>query len=106
MIGALRHRITLENPVRTDDGGGGGSVSWQPVATLWAAIRPLRGAEYQIADRAEVRVTHEIRFRFRTDVTGEMRLRKGNRLFHIHSVLNDQERNRWSLCLCEERDTP
>ena len=32
-----------------------------------------------------------------------MRFRKGTRLFHIESVINVDERNRWLKCLCEER---
>jgi len=31
-------------------------------------------------------------------------LRKDARVFHIVSVINVDERNRWLKCLCEERD--
>jgi len=33
-----------------------------------------------------------------------MCLRKDARVFHIVSVINVDERNRWLKCLCEERD--
>jgi head-tail adaptor len=33
-----------------------------------------------------------------------MRFRKGARLFHIVTVINVEERNRWLKCLCEERE--
>ena len=35
-IGALRHRLVLEAVVRMDDGGGGATEVWSPVAEVWA----------------------------------------------------------------------
>jgi head-tail adaptor len=44
-VGELRTRLTLEAPARTGDGGGGAAVAWEPVAVVWAAVRPLGGGE-------------------------------------------------------------
>jgi len=87
-IGALRRRITLEAASRAPDGGGGAAVSWAPVATVWAELKSLSGAEVVVADGLQGKVTHEIIIRKRTDVSPAMRLRLGARIFVIWAVLD------------------
>ena len=103
-IGALRHRLTLETPVRVDDGGGGVTLTWSAVATLWASIQPGSGNEVFAGDRLTGRITHEIRIRYRPGVTPDMRFRDNSRVFHILAAVELDERRRWLRCLCEERD--
>jgi SPP1 family predicted phage head-tail adaptor len=100
----LRHRLTLEQLQREEDEGGGFTESWVAVATLWAELRPTGGSESVEADRLAARVTHEVSLRYRPGVKPAMRFRKGARLFHIVTVINVEERNRWLKCLCEERE--
>ena len=102
MIGELRHRLTLQQPVRTADGGGGADVAWTDVADLWASVEPLSGRETLAAERAQAIVSHRIRLRYRTGVASEMRFKLGTRLFNIRSVIDEGERRRWLVCLCEE----
>lgn len=102
-IGALRSRLTLEQPDRTTDGGGGASVTWTTVATLWAAVRPIGGEERLAADQLAGRITHEITLRTRTGVVPAMRLRDATRIFEIVAVLDSGPRNRLK-CLCQERN--
>ena len=49
-------------------------------------------------------VSHEIALRYLPGVVPAMRFRDDARVFHIVSVINVDERNRWLKCLCEERD--
>lgn len=100
----LRHRLTLEQLQREDDDGGGFIESWVAVTELWADVRPVGGSESVEADRIAGRVTHEVSLRYRPGVQAAMRFRKGARLFHIVTVINSDERNRWLTCLCEERE--
>ena len=100
----LRHRLVLEELSRTSDDGGGFNESWVEVATLSADLRPLAGSETVEADRLAGRVSHEVALRYRPGVVPAMRFRKGARVFHIVSVINVDERDRWLKCLCEERD--
>ena len=100
----LRHRVTLEELAREDDEGGGYDETWVDVATLFADVRPISGNERVEADRIEGQITHEITLRFRQGVVPAMRFRKGSRLFHVLSVINVEERNRWLKCRCEERE--
>ncbi len=101
--GMLRHRIILESAAVTPDGGGGESLVWQPVATLWAAIRPLSGRERFSAGEFSAQVSHEIILRYRAGVLPAMRFRKGSRIFEIRAVMDENERRRRLRVLCEEQ---
>ena len=101
-IGALRHRIVLEAPIRSADGGGGATVVWAPVAELWAAIAPTTGSESVLAESVTGRVSHEIVVRHRADIEPAMRFRLGQRRFEIAAVLDVDERRRMLRCLCRE----
>jgi SPP1 family predicted phage head-tail adaptor len=100
----LRHRLALEELDRVSDGGGGFTETWVGAATLWCDLRPLAGSETVEADRLAGTVTHEVALRYRPGVVPAMRFRNGGRVFHIVSVINVDERDRWLKCLCEERD--
>jgi SPP1 family predicted phage head-tail adaptor len=100
----LRHRLVLEELERMSDEGGGFTESLVEVATLRCDLRPLAGSETVEADRLAGTVTHEITLRYRSGVVPAMRFRELARVFHIVSVINVDERNRWLKCLCEERD--
>lgn len=103
-IGELRHIVTLEAPSRTPDEGGGGSESWNAVATLWAAIRATGGGESDLADSLRGRVSHEVVIRNRADVAPAKRFRLGARVFHILAVRDPDGRGRFMSCLAEERN--
>jgi SPP1 family predicted phage head-tail adaptor len=99
----LRHRVTIEVATHTADGSGGFVETWTPLAEAWAEIVPGSGSERLDADRFAGRVTHQIVMRHRSDLSAGCRLRRGERLFHVHAVIDVGERRRWSLCLAEER---
>lgn len=101
-IGAMRHRVTIERPVRTPDEAGGANISWDAVATVWAEIQPKNGREVFESDQLGGRVTHDIRMRFRTGVTPKMRIFHDGRVFDIRLVANIGERGEWLICSCEE----
>jgi SPP1 family predicted phage head-tail adaptor len=102
-IGELSHRLNLEAPSRTPDGGGGAAVTWALVAEIWAAIRPVSGGEGVAADGVSGRLTHEIWIRHRDGVLPEMRFVEGSRVFDIRAVVDQVERRRFLKCLVEER---
>ncbi len=102
-IGDLRHRLTLQAPLETADGGGGVTRNWGLVAELWGAVRPVSGSETVEADGLKGRVSHEIWLRYHTGVAPEMRFALGARVFEIRAVLDVGERHRFLRCLAEER---
>lgn len=101
-IGALRHRVLLEAPVRVADGGGGATVTWTPVAEIWAGIEPITGGEGVLGEGLAGRVSHEIAVRHRSGVGPHMRFRFGARIFEIKAVLDVDERRRMLRCQCRE----
>lgn len=102
--GDLRHRISIEAPVRAPDGGGGADVTWALIDEVWAAIWPRTSAETVRLDRTESVATHDVWMRYRSGVAPEMRIRLGTRVFDIRGVIDADERRRWLKCIVEERD--
>ena len=103
-IGSMRHRVVIETVTRSDDGGGGAGESWSALATLWARIVPLAGTEKVEGQQIAGTITHHIMLRYRNDILPDMRIRYGVRVFHVLAALNVNERGRWTMCLCEERN--
>lgn len=101
--GDLRHRVVLERPVRTGDGGGGSDVSWVFIAEVWAAIFPRSADETFVHDRVAGRATHDIWIRKRTGIGPEMRVRLESRRFDLKGVI-DEGRGKYLRCPAEERD--
>lgn len=102
-IGELRHRLALQAPLASDDGGGGVERTWALVAEVWAAIRPASGSERVEADGVHGHVSHEIWIRHRSGVVPEMRFVLGARVFEIRTAIDSGERHRFLRCLVEER---
>ena len=102
-ISDLRHRLALEEPQLTPDAGGGAAINWVKLDDLWGYIEPLSGRESFIEHQTEMVLTHKIIIRFRQDVFPEMRLRYGNRVFEIISVINEKERDVWLQLECKEQ---
>lgn len=104
LIGGLRHRVTLEQPVRADDDGGGAVETWEAVAELWAKIAARSGKETVEADRLAGERKVDVTIRYREDVTPNMRFRLGARALDIRAVLDEDGRRRLLKCECVERD--
>jgi SPP1 family predicted phage head-tail adaptor len=98
----MRHRVTIEEPVRAGDEGGGADISWLAVATVWAEIQPKTGREVFESDQLGGRVTHDVRMRFRVGVVPKMRIVHSARTFDIRYVANVGERGEWLICACEK----
>jgi SPP1 family predicted phage head-tail adaptor len=102
-IGKLRHRLTLENPWRAADGGGGAAVAWEAVAEIWGAIETASGGERVSAGRLSGETQPVITVRYREDIRPAMRFVRGDRRFGIRAVLDPDGRRRFLRCLCEEQ---
>jgi SPP1 family predicted phage head-tail adaptor len=103
-IGRLSHRLTLESPVRTPDGGGGWTVVWEAVADMWGAVEMPSGRERVEGGRLSGTANARITIRYRDDVTPAMRFRNGAQVFEIRTVLDVDGRRRYLRCDCERRD--
>lgn len=100
--GALRHRVTIQRFERVEDEGGGYVEDWKDVATVWAAIKPMRGNERYEAQQVQSTLTHKVIMRYRAGIKPQMRILYGNRVFEIEAVIDVDERHRWLELLCSE----
>lgn len=104
--GLLRHQVTLQqlvagsppvNPIGEPD------EAWTDIATVAAAIEPLRGRELIAAQAAQSEATGQIRIRYRSGVTTKFRVKFGTRFYDILGVVNNRELN-WELLLLVKED--
>jgi SPP1 family predicted phage head-tail adaptor len=86
VIGELRHRVTIKTPIATLDEGGGQTIDWQDLATVWTRIVTLGGAEIVRASDLVPRLGYRLTIRYRTDVTAAMRVAFGEKLLEIDAV--------------------
>jgi SPP1 family predicted phage head-tail adaptor len=103
--GWLRHRVVIEAPAAAADGAGGGTLSWTAVATAWALIEPVSGAERIVAGSHTGVVTHVVTLRHRSDVAGGMRILFRGRVHRVLAAYDPDERQRY-LALKTEVETP
>src|ERR1700749_268358 len=101
-VGTLRKQVTIQAETSVTDDAGGYELGWVDITTVWAEIKPLRGTKVLTADHLEGHVTHSVLMRHRGDITIDMRLVYGSRLFNIHAAINIDERNQWTELLVEE----
>jgi len=72
--GKLRHRVTLQRRVESQDATGAVVWTWTSFATVWASIEPLTGREYFAAAQVQSAIDARIRIRYLANVTAKMRV--------------------------------
>jgi SPP1 family predicted phage head-tail adaptor len=72
--GQLNRRVTFKLPARTEDAFGFAETfaSLPTVATMWAQVEPLRGAELVAAQQQQRESRWKIVTRWRSDLTADM----------------------------------
>lgn len=101
--GSMRRRLSLQEPQRLADAGGGAQESWTTVAMMWGEVRPTIGHEGASEHQVQGRISHEVLIRSRPGVLPAMRFLEGGRVYEINSVLEVEGKRRLLKCLCEER---
>jgi SPP1 family predicted phage head-tail adaptor len=103
-VGAMRNRFTIEQSVRVADGSGGYIESWIAVGEIWGYISAIAGSEHFQHDRMAGTVSHEIVVRHLDGLTPGLRLRLGLHRYHLRALFAADNRRRYLICQCEERD--
>lgn len=67
--GELDQRVTFVRETKVSDGMGGNTVTWPTIATVWAKVRPMSGAEREHSDRLNAQANYLIVIRYRDDIT-------------------------------------
>ena len=101
-IGEMKHRVIVQTPSRNDDGYGGGEIVWTDAFEAWVSIEPVSGREYYEAMAIQNQITHRIKTRYRSDITPDMRILYGERVYEIEAVIDISARHRFLEILCGE----
>jgi SPP1 family predicted phage head-tail adaptor len=94
VIGALRHRITIEAPSATEDEGGGRAISWAAFATVWAQIEQTGGRELVRAGEVEPQTNYRLTVRHAAGVQAGMRVNWNGKLIELTGVTDPDGRGR------------
>lgn len=92
--GKLRHTVTLQSLVETQDSYGSAVQSWADYATVRASVEPLQGREYFASQQVRAEATTRFRIRYLSGVLPTMRVVFDGRAYNIESIINLNERNR------------
>lgn len=97
----LNRRVTVQAPVRVDNGKGGNSKSWNDVIPVWAEMIPLRGSEALDQALLEQRQVWKITIRHRDDVTADNRLMFRGKALNIITAEDPDGARRWLVMTAE-----
>lgn len=102
--GKLRHKVSVQKLNMTEREGGGYDTEWETFANPYAWIKPISGTESLFGMQLQDSITHDIVIRYKASraITPEHRIKFGDRLFNIRSVINVEERDRWLQIRAEE----
>lgn len=105
LVNRLDKRVTILRPAGPEDVDEYGEPLDDPVpvATVWAAIEPLRGREYFAAMAEHADVTTRIRIRYREGVDRTMTVRYKDTDFEILHILHPEFSKKELQLMCKER---
>lgn len=89
--GDLNQRVTIQQPVYNS--GGDEIVGWSAIATVWAAIRHMRGRELIDSGRDTSEQFATIRIRYRTGLDHAQRIVHKSTNYDIEAISNVNEEN-------------
>lgn len=100
--GRLSTRLVLEEAGGLADGQGGVIEDWQPLASLWGRVEPMRAKSRETAGTATALISHRVTVRYRNDIRHTMRFAHRGRHLIIRAVRDPDETRRYLQCDCEE----
>ena len=92
--GQLKHRIVIEQQAQTKNAIDEIILTWSTFCTVWAAIEPATGQTYYAANQLESKVDGRVRIRYRDDIEPTMRIKFGDRILNIISIVHPQQNRR------------
>lgn len=102
--GEYRHKITIQQKTGIQNDYGEEIEDWVDLVTTRAGVYPISGKEFFAAETMNSEVTHKVNMRYipNKNITPDMRVKFGERVFHIISVINFQEKNVELQLMCKE----
>ena len=100
----MRQRVEIQTQAKTPGASGGTTVAYVTEATVWAALRPLRGRAFIGAVNGDDGgATHVATIRSGPTVTKDrFLLVDGSRRFAIRNITDVDERHRFLAIECAE----
>lgn len=106
--GERRHLVTLQGP--SGSGAPDGEGNWTPAygpltpAQWMVSINPAAARELERlgAGTTITQASHIVEGAYRADITTQTQILFKGRTFHVNSVLNMQERDIRTVCVCQE----
>jgi SPP1 family predicted phage head-tail adaptor len=99
--GDLYHRVTVERSTASSDGMGGQVITWNPVYTLWANVKAVRGREAEHLGRLVTVETYVVTIRYGVTVTTVDRIIWGDKTMNIRSAQDREGTRLWLTIECE-----
>lgn len=105
----FNRRMVLEGVVRSPDGAGGFSETWEALGVIWATVRAGAGREAAGEEVTLSSVAYRISLRAAPDGSPArprpgQRLREGARLFTIQAVTEADPDGRVLVCFAREEE--
>lgn len=105
--GALRHEVAIQQRSTSTDAIGGQVDTWSTLATLQAEVRPMQGRELLAARTIATEVTYKITLRYNSifadpKTAATYRVSYDSRIFNVHAIINQGERDREISLLASE----
>lgn len=98
----LKHRVTIQDYVKTSNDFGEVVEEWSDKFYIWASIQTISGKEQFLSNQNFATLSHKLRVRFVDGINPKNRVKYGDRYFNILAVLNIFEANKEIEILCEE----
>ncbi len=102
-IGRTNKRITFCRYEERENALSQTEQALTEVKTVWASVEPMRGREYQEAQRIRPELTYKVTTRYHKGITSDLFIRFGERYFNIISIINVRERNEMLEMVCAEK---
>jgi SPP1 family predicted phage head-tail adaptor len=99
--GELKERVTIQQASESRNAFGESVMSWSAFADRWAKVEGVSFRESIQAGQQQTDITHRVRMRYLTGLTGKMRILWRGRVLEIISILEHDSRSVHEI-VCQE----
>lgn len=103
-IGKLNRQIEVLEFVNDRDEYGGVVGEWITVGRVWASIEPIKGTEKYLNQQIIAETGAKITMRFYAGLTVTHRIRYGDMVYEIISVIDENTAHRMTIAMVKEID--
>ncbi|NBW19110.1 MAG: head-tail adaptor protein [Caulobacteraceae bacterium] len=100
--GDMWTRVTIQQAAKTQNEVGESVLTWSTFATVWASVESLSARETERFAETVGFMTHRVKIRYLSGVTGAMRILYRNRVLEIGQVI-EQDRLWHQEIICTEK---